>query len=128
MALFGEVKAPYLGQFLRLRRGTPSHDTFSRVFRLLDPKPFETCLTIFVQCFAKGLQGVVAVDGKTLRSSFGHAAGKSPLHMVHAWSAERRLRLGQMAVNGKSNEVTAVPKLLEVLSLKGRIVVMICPL
>src|SRR3954468_14365797 len=68
------------------------------------------------------LRGVVAVDGKTLRRSFDRATGKSPLHMVHAWSAEQRLLLGQVAVDGKSNEITAVPKLLELLSLKGCIV------
>src|SRR5919202_1901050 len=122
MALFGEIKAPYLRQFLRLRHGTPSHDTFSRVFRLLDPKAFEACFTRFMRRFAESLRGVVAVDGKTLRRSFDRVAGKSPLHMVHAWSAEQRLLLGQMAVDGKSNEITAVPKLLKLLSLKGCIV------
>ena len=122
MALFGEIKAPYLRQFLRLRHGTPSHDTFSRVFRLLDPKAFEACFTRFMRRFAESLRGVVAVDGKTLRRSFDRVAGKSPLHMVHAWSAEQRLLLGQVAVDGKSNEITAVPKLLKMLSLKGCIV------
>src|SRR3954470_21156013 len=122
MALFGEVKEPFLRQFLRLRHGIPSHDTFSRVFRLLDPAPFEACFTRFMQRFAETLQGVVAIDGKTLRRSFDRAAGKSPLHMLHAWSADQRLLLGQLAVDGKSNEITAVPKLLDLLSLKGRIV------
>src|SRR4051794_30838889 len=77
MALFGEIKAPYLRQFLCLRHGAPSHDTFSRVFRLLDPKAFETCFTRFMQRFAESLRGVVAVDGKTLRRSFDRATGKS---------------------------------------------------
>jgi len=122
MALFGEIKQPFLRQFLRLRHGIPSHDTFSRMFRLLDPAPFETCFIRFMQRFAETLQGVVAIDGKTLRRSFDRAAGKSPLHMLHAWSADQRLLLGQLAVDGKSNEITAVPKLLELLSLKGRIV------
>ena len=122
MALFGTVKEPFLRQFLRLRHGIPSHDTFSRVFRLLDPAPFEACFTRFMQRFAETLQGVVAIDGKTLRRSFDRAAGKSPLHMLHAWSADQRLLLGQLAVDGKSNEITAVPKLLDLLSLKGRIV------
>jgi len=122
MALFGELKEPFLRQFLRLRHGIPSHNTFSRVFRLLDPVPFEACFTRFMQRFAETLQGVVAIDGKTLRRSFDRAVGKSPLHMVHAWSADQRLLLGQLAVDGKSNEITAVPKLLELLSLKGRIV------
>src|SRR5215207_4055578 len=122
MALFGTVKEPFLRQFLRLRHGIPSHDTFSRVFRLLDPAPFEACFTRFMQRFAETLQGVVAIDGKTLRRSFDRAAGKSPLHMLHAWSVDQRLLLGQLAVDGKSNEITAVPKLLDLLSLKGRIV------
>lgn len=122
MALFGQIKEPFLRQFLRLRHGTPSHDTFSRVFRLLDPKAFEICFTRFMQRFAETLRGVIAIDGKTLRRSFDRAAGKSPLHMLHAWSAEQRLLLGQVAVDGKSNEITAVPKLLELLSLKGCIV------
>jgi predicted transposase YbfD/YdcC len=122
MALFGEAKEPFLRQFLRLRHGIPSHDTFSRVFRLLDPTAFTACFTRFMQRFSNTLQGVVAIDGKTLRRSFDRAAAKSPLHMLHAWCADQRLLLGQMAVDGKSNEITAVPKLLELLMLKGCIV------
>ena len=122
MALFGAAKEPFLRRFLRLKHGIPSHDTFSRVFRLLDPVPFEACFTRFMRRFAEGLQGVVAIDGKTLRRSFDRAAGKSPLHMLHAWSAEQRLLLGQLAVDSKSNEIAAVPKLLELLSLNGCIV------
>jgi hypothetical protein len=67
MALFGEAKKPFLRQFLRLRHGIPSHDTLSRVFRLLDPKTFESCFIRFMRRFAEGQQGVVAIDGKTLR-------------------------------------------------------------
>jgi predicted transposase YbfD/YdcC len=122
MALFGEAKEPFLRQFLELRHGIPSHDTFSRVFRLLDPAAFESCFIGFMQRFSESLQGVVAIDGKTLRRSFDRAAGKSPLHMLHAWSVDQRLLLGQVAVDGKSNEITAVPRLLELLSLKGCIV------
>ncbi len=122
MALFGELKAAFLRRFLRLRHRIPSHDTFSRVFRILDPVPFEACFARSMQRFAEALQGVVAVDGKTLRRSFGRAAGKSPLHRLHAWSADQRLLPGQLAVDGKSNEITALPKLLDLLSLKGCIV------
>ncbi len=122
MELFGDAKEPFLRQFLSLRHGIPSHDTFSRVFRLLDPTAFETCFVRFMQRFSESLRGVVAIDGKTLRRSFDKAAGKSPLHMLHAWSADHRLLLGQLAVDGKSNEITAEPKLLELLSLKGCIV------
>jgi hypothetical protein len=111
MALFGEAKEPFLRQFLTLKHGIPSHDTFSRVFRLLDPKAFAACFTRFMQGFAEGLQKVVAIDGKTLRRSFDRAAGQSPLHMVHAWTVGQRLLLGQLAVDEKSNEITAVPSL-----------------
>jgi predicted transposase YbfD/YdcC len=122
MALFGQAKRDYFGTFLHLRHGIPSHDTFSRLFRLLDPMRFHACFLTFMQCFAKGLQGVVALDGKTLRRSFDHAAGQSPLHLVSAWAADQRLVLGQMAVDGKSNEITAVPQLLALLALQGTIV------
>ena len=122
MALFGEAKEPFLRQFLLLRHGIPSHDTFSRVFRLLDPVPLEACFTRFMGRLSERLRGVVAIDGKTLRRSFDRAGGKSPLHMLHAWSADQRLVLGQLAVDEKSNEITAVPKLLELLSLRGCIV------
>jgi predicted transposase YbfD/YdcC len=122
MALFGATKEPFLRQFLRLRHGIPSHDTFSRLFRRLDPAPFQACFVRFMERFAATLLGVVAIDGKSLRRSFDRASGKSPLHMVHAWAADQRLLLGQIAVDDKSNEITAVPKLLAMLSLKGCIV------
>ncbi len=122
MALFGRSKEPFLRQFLRLRHGIPSHDTFSRVFRLLDPVKFHACFLGFMQRFAETTEGVVAIDGKTLRHSFDRATGGSALHLVSAWAAEQRLVLGQLAVDGKSNEITAVPKLLEMLSLKGTVV------
>jgi predicted transposase YbfD/YdcC len=122
MEAFGRAKRPFLRQFLRLRHGIPSHDTFSRVFRRLDPKPFQACFVRFMERFAQGLDGVIAVDGKTLRGSFDRASGQSPPHMVHAWAVDQRLLLGQVATDAKSNEITAVPKLLAMLSLKGCIV------
>ena len=122
MAVFGRAKRPFLRQFLRLKHGIPSHDTFSRVFRQLDPEPFRTCFVRFMARFAQGLEGVIAVDGKSLRGSFDRATGRSPLHMVHAWAADQRLLLGQIATDAKSNEITAVPELLAMLSLKGCIV------
>lgn len=122
MEEFGRAKRPFLSQFLSLKHGIPSHDTFSRVFRRLDPKPFQACFMRFMERFAQGLQGVIAVDGKTLRGSFDRASGQSPLHMVHAWAADQRLLLGQIATDVKSNEITAVPKLLAMLSLRGCIV------
>ena len=122
MAVFGRTKRPFLRQFLGLKHGIPSHDTFSRVFCHLDPTPFQTCFVRFMERFAHGPEGVIAVDGKSLRGSFDRAAGKSPLHTVHAWAVAQRLLFGQIATDGKFNEITAVPKLLAMLSLKGCLV------
>ena len=95
---------------------------FSRVFRLLDPEAFQKWFLGFMRQFAQGCEGVLAIDGKTLRRSYDRAEAKSPLHLVNAWAAEQRLALGQLAVDGKSNEITAVPKLLEMLALPGMVV------
>jgi predicted transposase YbfD/YdcC len=122
MALFARAKEPFLRKFLTLQNGLPSHDTFSRLFRLLDPEQFRATFQRFMACFSVAIQGVVAIDGKVLRRSFDHASGKSALHMVSAWGCEQRLVLAQIATEAKSNEITAVPKLLEMLSLKGTIV------
>lgn len=122
MALFGRSKQAFLREFLTLPHGIPSHDTFSRIFRLLDPGRFHAWFIGFMKQFAEGCQGVVAIDGKTMRRSFDRAAEASPLHLVSAWAVDARLCLGQLAVGDKSNEIVAVPKLLELLALKGRIV------
>jgi predicted transposase YbfD/YdcC len=122
MADFAEEKAAFLREFLSLANGLPSHDTFSRVFRALEPEQFRRCFQGFMARFAETCQGVIAIDGKVLRRSFDTASAKSPLHMVSAWGCEQRLVLGQIATDAKSNEITAVPRLLEMLSLKGCIV------
>ena len=122
MMLFAKAKEPFLRGFLKLKNGLPSHDTFSRLFRLLDPVQFRTAFQRFMAAFSETYQGVVAIDGKVLRRSFDRASGKSALHMVSAWGCEQRLVLAQIATDAKSNEITAVPKLLEMLSLKGTIV------
>ena len=122
MALFAKAKEPFLRGFLKLENGLPSHDTFSRLFRQLDPTQFGAAFRRFMAMFSETIQGVVAIDGKVLRRSFDHASGKSALHMVSAWGCEQRLVLAQIATDAKSNEITAVPKLLEMLSLKGTIV------
>jgi DDE_Tnp_1-associated/Transposase DDE domain len=122
MAAFAKAKEPLLRGFLRLPNGVPSHDTFSRLFRLLDPAPFGAAFQRFMAVFSQQCQGVVAIDGKVLRRSHDHASGKSALHMVSAWGCEQRMVLGQIATDAKSNEITAVPKLLAMLSLKGTIV------
>ncbi|MGA3006247.1 MAG: ISAs1 family transposase [Acetobacteraceae bacterium] len=122
MARFAAAKEPFLRGFLKLENGLPSHDTFSRLFRLLDPEQFRTVFQRFMTRFAETVQGVVAIDGKVLRRSFDRASDKSALHMVSAWGCEQRMVLAQIATDAKSNEITAVPKLLEMLSLKGTIV------
>jgi predicted transposase YbfD/YdcC len=126
MALFAREKEAFLRQFLKLENGLPSHDTFSRVFRLLDPEPFRACFQKFMGDFSQSCErnelGVIAIDGKVLRRSFDKSSGKSPLHMVSAWGCEQRLVLAQIATDAKSNEITAVPKLLKMLTLKGSIV------
>ena len=122
MADFAVEKEAFLREFLSLDNGLPSHDTFSRVFRALEPEQFRRCFRDFMARFAETCRGVVAIDGKVLRRSFDTASAKSSLHMVSAWGCEQRLVLGQIATDAKSNEITAVPKLLEMLSLKGCIV------
>ena len=122
MALFAREKETFLRQFLKLENGLPSHDTFSRVFRLIDPEQFRACFQKFMGKFSQACEGVIAIDGKVLRRSFDKASRKSPLHMVSAWGCEQRLVLAQIATDAKSNEITAVPKLLEMLTLKGTIV------
>jgi hypothetical protein len=119
IALYGRNKLGWLRSFLTLANGIPSHDTFRRVFRLIDPDAFEACFSAWAQSFAEAFdREVVAIDGKTVRRSFGRAQG--PLHRVSA--SEQGLALGQREVDGKSNEITAIPALLETLSLKNGIV------
>ena len=122
MGLFAKSKEPFLRGFLKLENGVPSHDTFSRLFRMLDPERFRAAFLRFMAGFSEQCAGVVAIDGKVLRRSFDKASGKSPLHMVSAWGCEQRLVLAQIATDAKSNEIAAVPKLLEMLTLKGTIV------
>ena len=122
MHVFARAKEGFLREVLTLKNGLPSHDTFSRLFRALDPDQFRTCFQRFMGRFALTCQGVIAIDGKVLRRSFDTASAKSALHMVSAWGCEQRLVLGQIATDAKSNEITAVPKLLAMLSLKGCIV------
>jgi predicted transposase YbfD/YdcC len=122
MALFAKAKEPFLREFLELENGPPSHDTFSRLFRRLDPDQFRAAFQAFMAAFSEACQGVIAIDGKVLRRSFDRASGKSALHMVSAWGCEQRMVLGQIATDAKSNEITAVPKLLKLLMLKDTIV------
>ncbi len=123
VAEYGRQKEPWLKTFLRLPNRIPSHDTFNRLFRLLKPKPFQACFQRWMQGLVEATEGrIVAIDGKTLRHSFDRAADKSALHMISAWAVANGISLGQRAVDGKSNEITAVPELLKLLELEGAIV------
>jgi predicted transposase YbfD/YdcC len=120
---FGKAKIDFFRQFLELPNGIPSHDTFGRVFALLEPAGLLRCVQDWLGAFREAVdRECVAIDGKTLRGSFDTAAGQNPLHLVSAWASQARLVLGQIAVDAKSNEITAIPLLLELLDLKGCIV------
>ena len=120
---YGQAKVKWLKTFLELPNGIPSGDTFARVFAQLNPEQFQNCFVNWMKSISNILQGeVVAIDGKTLRHSYDTESGKGAIHMVSAWATENRLVLGQVKVKEKSNEITAIPELLKVLSLKGCIV------
>jgi predicted transposase YbfD/YdcC len=120
---FGKAKLDFFRTFLDLPNGIPSHDTFGRVFARLDPAALMNCIRQWLAALGTTVAGeVVAIDGKTLRGSFDTAAGRNPLHLVSAWATEARLTLGQVAVDKKSNEITAIPLLLELLDLQGCVV------
>src|ERR671929_292566 len=121
--LYGRSKQAWLKTFLALPNGIPSHDTFRRVFMLIDPDAFEACFARWAQSLADGIEREgVALDGKTVRRSGSRRHEHGPLHLVSAWASERGLALGQRAVDGKSNEITAIPELLDTLRLEGCIV------
>ena len=123
MEQFGEDKESWFKTFLPLPHGIPSHDTFGRLFAALDPKAFGACFTSWVSAIVEATDGkVVAIDGKTLRRSIDRASGKSGIHMVSAWMDVNGLVWGQAKTDEKSNEITAIPKLLEMLELNGCIV------
>lgn len=121
-AEFAVDREPLLREFLRLKNGLPSHDTFSRVFRLLDPEAFGQSFGAFLDDLGADGAGMLAVDGKTLRRSFDRAAARSPLHVVTAFGADARLVIGQRAVPEGANEITAARALLETLTLDGVLV------
>jgi predicted transposase YbfD/YdcC len=117
---FGKAKLDLLRRFLELPNGIPSHDTFSRVFAMLDPAALLVCLHNWLNELREKLGGKhVAIDGKTLRGSHDGEVRPNALHLVSAWATEARLFLGQLAVDQKSNEITAIPQLLELLDLEG---------
>lgn len=123
IAAFGRTKQDWLKKFLDLPCGTPSHDTFTRVFAILDPRKFEQHFLEWVRRVAQVTKGqVIAVDGKALRRSRSLAAGHEAIYMVSAWASENHLALGQVSVGEKSSEITAIPELLQLLDLSDCIV------
>ncbi len=123
IAAYGRAKREWLKTFLALPNGIPSHDTFSRALQLLDARKFHDCFVAWVRALHEITRGqIVPIDGKTLRRSFDSAHDLPALHLVSAWAAENRLVLGEIPVDDKSNEITAIPKLLEILELTGAIV------
>ncbi len=123
VADFGRAKHSWFAEFLKLPHGIPSHDTFGDVFRLLDPEQFRNCFIQWVSAVNTVTAGqVVPIDGKKLRRSHDHTLGKAAIHMVSAWAAENHVVLGQVKVDAKSNEITAIPQLLDLLEISGCIV------
>ena len=119
---FGKAKLTWLRTFLSLPNGIPSHDTLGRVFALLNPEAFQQCFIGWVQAVHQAVEGVVAIDGKTARRSHDQAKGKKAIHVVSAWATENGVALGQIKVDDKSNEITAIPELLQWLELGGCLV------
>lgn len=121
--LFGKSKEKWLRGFLELPHGIPSHDTFGRVFRRIDPIEFQTCFLEWVKAVSQATEGrVIAVDGKQLRRSHDKALGKDAIYMVSAWASEAQMVLAQRKVEEGSNEIAALPQLLALLELEGCIV------
>jgi len=118
---YGKVRIDWFQNFLVLPNGIPSHDTFRKVFATIDPEQFRIHFINWIQDIAQLTKGeIIAIDGKTARRSYGKE--KNPLHMVSAWAAENNLVLGQVKTAEKSNEITAIPQLLDILDIKGCIV------
>lgn len=123
IAHFGRQRRAWLGKFLDLSAGIPSHDRFNAIFATLKPAEFESCLLNWISALHEVTGGqIVAIDGKTLRRSFDAATSKAAIHMVSAWATANCISLGQVVVDEKSNEITAIPKLLEMLEISGCLV------
>jgi predicted transposase YbfD/YdcC len=122
---YGHAKRDWLARHFRLTNGIPSHDTFRRVFCLLDPAAFQRSFADWIAALAEsgvGTRRTIPIDGKTVRRSGRRKDGLAPLHLVSAWAGANHVSLGQVAVDQKSNEITAIPRLLELLDIKGALV------
>ena len=121
--MFGVAKESWFRKYLELPDGIPSHDTLGRVFALIDPDQFNRCFLSWVEAINPGCeQEIINIDGKTLRRSHDKSKGKSSIHVVRTWANSAGLTLGPVKVDDKSNEITAIPELLELLEVQGCIV------
>lgn len=123
IAKFGNTKRDWFARFLDLTNGIPSHDRFNAIFAAINPAEFEKCLLSWITALHEITDGqVIAIDGKTLRRSFDAKTSKAAIHMVSAWATASHISLGQVVVDAKSNEITAIPKLLELIDISGALV------
>ena len=123
IAQFGKTKRDWFGKFLDLSNGIPSHDRFNAIFKAIKPSEFEKCLLSWITALHEITAGqVIAIDGKTLRRSFDARSSKAAIHMVSAWATANHISLGQVVVDAKSNEITAIPQLLELIEISGALV------
>jgi predicted transposase YbfD/YdcC len=123
IARWGNKKREWLAKFLDLSEGIPSHDRFNAILAAIKPAEFENCLLSWIMALHEITEGqIVAIDGKTLRRSFDAAQSKAAIHMVSAWATANHITLGQVVTDAKSNEITAIPKLLEMLEISGSLV------
>ena len=120
--LFGKSKKELLKKILSLPCGIPSHDTIERVFASIEPSKFQECFVRWVSDLAHIKGGLIAIDGKQLRRSYDKHSNSYPIHMVSAWANENGLVLGQLKISDKNNEITAIPKLLEMLDICGSVI------
>ena len=118
--LYGKTKKAWLQRFLPLKHGIPKHDVYRRVFNRLNPQDIERCFMAWVRAIKQDKEReVIAIDGKTVRGSFNTRQGSKAIHLVSAWATENRLVFAQVKTEEKSNEITAIPALLEMIALKG---------
>jgi predicted transposase YbfD/YdcC len=121
--IFAQKREEWFRKYLELPYGIPTHQTFKRVFQCLDPKQFEKCFIRWVQDIASlSERSIVVIDGKTMRGAYTDEDKKSPIHIVSAWASENGMVLGQVKTNEKSNEITAIPELLDLLTVKDCII------
>ena len=122
VSAYGKAKLQFLRKYLPFKHGSASHDTFTEVFAALCPTEFENCFTNWTRSLVGIIDGVIAIDGKTVRRSHDKSGNRNAIHMISAWASQQEIVLGQLKVDSKSNEITAIPKLLALLDISGCIV------